>query len=144
MARLHPSRLVAVEADARLAAHLEARLADPRVAVVADGFVEASLAGPFDLACSAAAFHWLDPVPAFAKLRRLLRPGATLALWWNSYRPPGAADLADATVPLLAHVPLAPSADIRRASFRENLCSTVLVTVGAVSFTKKTLINNKT
>src|SRR3546814_7640112 len=33
MARLHPSRLVAVEADARLAAHLEARLADPRVAV---------------------------------------------------------------------------------------------------------------
>src|SRR3546814_6598780 len=73
MARLHPSRLVAVEADARLAAHLEARLADPRVAVVADGFVEASLAGPFDLACSAAAFHWLAPVPAFAKLRRLLR-----------------------------------------------------------------------
>ncbi|MBB5705924.1 class I SAM-dependent methyltransferase [Sphingopyxis panaciterrulae] len=109
MARLHPSRLVAVEADARLAAHLEARLADPRVAVVADGFVEASLAGPFDLACSAAAFHWLDPVPAFAKLRRLLRPGATLALWWNSYRQPGEDDLADAIVPLLADVPLAPS-----------------------------------
>src|SRR3546814_16126255 len=43
MARLHPSRLVAVEADARLAGHLEARLADPRVAGVADGFVEASL-----------------------------------------------------------------------------------------------------
>jgi SAM-dependent methyltransferase len=107
--RLNPRRLVAVEPDARLAQHLLRRFDDPRLTIVAAGFVEAELEGAYDLACSAAAFHWLEPKPAFAKLRRVLRPGATLALWWNTYRQPNEDQLADAVIPLLADVPLAPS-----------------------------------
>ena len=107
--RLNPARLVAVEADPALAVHLAEAIDDPRLTVVAQGFVESWIDGPFDLACSAAAFHWLEPEPAFARLRGLLRPGATLALWWNSYRQPGADAFADAVMPLLADIDLAPS-----------------------------------
>ncbi|MGV2495305.1 class I SAM-dependent methyltransferase [Pelagerythrobacter aerophilus] len=107
--RLNPERLVAVEADARLAAYLEETIRDPRVSVVSAGFIEAALVGSFDLACSAAAFHWLEPEAALAKLRCSMRPGATLALWWNTYRERGEDELADAVIPLLADVALAPS-----------------------------------
>jgi len=107
--RIGPERLVAVEPDPKLAEHLRARFAGSPLTVVGGGFVEAPVEGPFDLACSAAAFHWLEPGPAYAKLRRLLRPGATLALWWNTYRQRGEDELADAVMPLLADVALAPS-----------------------------------
>lgn len=107
---LDPQRLVAVEADPALAAHLAETIDDPRLHVVEHGFVDAPIAGRFDLACSAAAFHWLEPVPAFARLRELLSPGATLALWWNVYRQVGAGDpFADAVTPLLADIDLPPS-----------------------------------
>lgn len=107
---LDPQRLVAVEADPALAAHLAETIDDPRLHVVEHGFVDAPIAGRFDLACSAAAFHWLEPVPAFARLRELLLPGATLALWWNVYRQVGAGDpFADAVTPLLADIDLPPS-----------------------------------
>lgn len=109
LTRLNPVRVTAVEADARLADHLGTAVTDPRLTVVSGGFVEAPVGGRFDLACSAAAFHWLDPEPAFAKLRRLLRPGGTLALWWNTYRQPGEDALADAVVPMLSDLALAPS-----------------------------------
>lgn len=105
-----PARLTAVEADAALAAHLREAVEDSRLEIVTAGFVEAAVSGVFDLACSAAAFHWLEPEPAFAKLRGLLRPGATLALWWNVYRQAGVGDaFADAVTPLLAGIDLPPS-----------------------------------
>lgn len=107
---LDPQRLVVVEADPALAAHLAETIDDPRLHIVEHGFVDAPVAGRFDLACSAAAFHWLEPAPAFARLRELLLPGATLALWWNVYRQVGAGDpFADAITPLLADIDLPPS-----------------------------------
>ena len=110
LARLDPDALVAVEADRELAAHLTASIPDPRLTVIQLGFEQAELAGPFDLACCAAAFHWLDPEPALAKLLRILRPGGTLALWWNTYRQAGIGDaFADAVTPLIAALPLPPS-----------------------------------
>jgi SAM-dependent methyltransferase len=39
--------------------------------------------GHFDLACSAQAWHWLDPAIRLHKAHDLLRPGGWLALWWN-------------------------------------------------------------
>lgn len=107
--KLAPAELVAVEPDPALAAHLRETITTPRFSVVTGGFVEAEVDGMFDLACAAASFHWLEPEPALAKLRRLLRPGATIALWWNTYRQRGADAFADAVAPLLEDVDLAPS-----------------------------------
>ena len=38
----------------------------------------------FDLIISAQAWHWVDPVVGVPKAARLLRPGGTIALFWNS------------------------------------------------------------
>ena len=40
-------------------------------------------AGPFDLACSAQAWHWLHPAVRLHKAHALLRRGGWLTLWWN-------------------------------------------------------------
>lgn len=39
----------------------------------------------FDLITSAQAWHWVDPVEGARKAVRLLRPGGTLALFWNMH-----------------------------------------------------------
>jgi len=39
--------------------------------------------GAYDLLVSAQAWHWVDPVVAMPKAAALLRPGGTLALFWN-------------------------------------------------------------
>ncbi len=47
-------------------------------------FEQARLAeSSFDLIYSATAFHWIKPDLAFPKAYRLLKPGKTLALFWN-------------------------------------------------------------
>ena len=110
LAKLAPERLTAVEPDSSLAAHLRAEIIDPRFQVVQDGFLTATLDSGYDLACSAASFHWMEPQAALAKLRAILRPGATLALWWNVYRQVGVGDaFADAVTNLLQDVDLPPS-----------------------------------
>jgi SAM-dependent methyltransferase len=39
--------------------------------------------GAFDVVCGAQMWHWVDPEVAAAEVRRVLRPGGTLAVWWN-------------------------------------------------------------
>ncbi len=46
--------------------------------------------GSFDLAVSATAFHWVDPVVGYPKVAHALAPGGALALFWN--RPDPAAE----------------------------------------------------
>ena len=41
--------------------------------------------GYFDLAVSATAFHWLDPAVAYPKVATSLKPGGTIALFWNEH-----------------------------------------------------------
>jgi SAM-dependent methyltransferase len=36
----------------------------------------------FDLACCATAWHWVDAGESVAQVRRVVRPGGLLALWW--------------------------------------------------------------
>lgn len=95
--------VTAIEPDARLAAWLRGRLADPRLTLVEAPFETAALAeGAFDLGYAATSFHWLDMGPALAKVRRLLRPGGGWAMWWNVYMDPTRPDpFRDAVSPMM-------------------------------------------
>lgn len=105
-----PVELVVVEPDAALVRYLSEQFEDPRLTLVNSTFPDDHVAGPFDLIACAAAFHWMEPVAALARIRRLLRPGGVWAVWWNSYRNPGHGDaFAQAVTPILAGVALPPS-----------------------------------
>ena len=76
------AHVTAVEPGADLAAILTA---DHGVDVVVADFETADLRGPFDLAVAATSLHWLDPATAIPKLGALIRPGGSLAAWWNEF-----------------------------------------------------------
>lgn len=111
---IQPDLYVGVEPDGHLGEHLTGLLgkagAGTATEVVIGRFEDFTSDKRFDLACCAAAFHWLDPEQAFRKLRQILRPGGTLAIWWNCYRQKGIGDaFADRVDPLLSRITLAPS-----------------------------------
>ena len=110
-----PNRVVAVEPDPALVSFTLRRLADPRLTMVTAAFPEAAVAGEFDLIACAAAFHWMDPEPALARIKELLAPSGLWAMWWHSYRNPGRGDeLADLVTPLLRQIALPPSDTLLR------------------------------
>jgi len=111
----NPSKLVAVEPDPALVAFTERRLSDPRLAMVNASFPDAPINGEFDLIACAAAFHWMEPTSALARVKELLAPAGTWAMWWHSYRNPGRGDeLADLITPLLRELALPPSDTLLR------------------------------
>ncbi len=103
MLELGLGSVVGVEPDARLADYLRAEIADPRLRLEVATFEAAALPeGGFDLGYAATSFHWLDTVPALAKVARLLRPGGWWAMWWNIYQDPDRPDpFRDAVTPLI-------------------------------------------
>ncbi len=80
-------RILCVEIGENLAAVARRNLADYPLAEVRTGDFEYYPVpeGAFDLAVSATAFHWLDPVRAYPKTNRALRPGGAIALFWNEH-----------------------------------------------------------
>ena len=80
-------RVLCVELGENLAAVARRNLASyPRAEVLTADFGDVPLPeGVFDLAISATAFHWLDPAVAYPKVARALRPGGTIALFWNEH-----------------------------------------------------------
>ncbi len=79
--------LAAIEPDGAMAAMLRQEIADPRLQVIESGFLDAPLPpAAADLAAAACSFHWVDPDRGYARLRTIVRPGGTVALWWHSYR----------------------------------------------------------
>lgn len=110
-----PGTIVAVEPDAALVAFTERRLSDPRLTMINAPFPDASVDGAFDLVACAAAFHWMDPVKALARVKELLTDEGLWAMWWHSYRNPGRGDeLADLITPLLREIALPPSDTLLR------------------------------
>lgn len=77
-------RIVAVELGERLARYAATRTAGMDVWVEPGAFEDWPLpAEPFDLLYSASAFHWISPACRYVKAAKALRPGGTLALFWN-------------------------------------------------------------
>ena len=78
-------RISCVELGENLADLARRKLAGyPKVGVETGDFEKHPvLEGVFDLAVSATAFHWLDPKVAYPKVARALRPGGSVALFWN-------------------------------------------------------------
>ncbi len=42
----------------------------------------------YDIVIAAQAWHWVDPAAGAAKAVQVLRPGGTLAVFWNAFDPP--------------------------------------------------------
>lgn len=81
--------VVAVEPGPALAGMLTQRLGGERLTVVVNDFEAAAVPpGPYQLAVSATAFHWLDPAIALPKLAGLLGPGGWLVVWWTVFGDP--------------------------------------------------------
>jgi SAM-dependent methyltransferase len=80
--------LTAIDLGAAMVAAARRNVTDPMVTFQACSFEEFAGSGPFDLVVSATAFHWVDPVVAWAKTARLLRPGGWLALLSNGEKYP--------------------------------------------------------
>lgn len=89
---LAPIHLTMIEPDPRLCIFLEQRFARPDTRIICAPFPDVNIEGKFDLIACAAAFHWMEPVPALAKVKSLLAPGGVWAMWWNSYFGHGEAD----------------------------------------------------
>lgn len=79
------ARLVAVDPDIGMLRRLTA--ISPQIpAVVARGEDLPLRAEVADLVVCATAWHWLDTGAALEQIRRVLRPGGYLALWWANHR----------------------------------------------------------
>jgi SAM-dependent methyltransferase len=109
--KLGAGSIVAVEPDARLAAHLVERVKSAAVEVIAKPFEEVQLApASFDLAISATAFHWLEQASALRKVADLLRPGGGWAMWWTVFGDLDQPDaFQEASEPLFKGLLLGPS-----------------------------------
>jgi SAM-dependent methyltransferase len=74
-----------VELGANMAAAARKNLAQyPKVKVAIGSFEEIPLKETaYDLVISATAFHWVDPKIGYLKVAKILKPGGTIALFWN-------------------------------------------------------------
>ncbi|WP_298164418.1 trans-aconitate 2-methyltransferase [Novosphingobium sp.] len=83
--RLSPRQLALLEPDHRLCDFLQSRFAQAQPEVICGTFPDPRVEGSFDLIACAAAFHWMEPDVALVRIRKLLAPGGTWAMWWNCY-----------------------------------------------------------
>lgn len=77
--------VTAVELGSDLAEYTSAKFASyNNFSIINADFIEADLkSGYYDLIYCATAFHWLPQDEALNKVKRLLKPNGTLALFWN-------------------------------------------------------------
>jgi len=86
------ARVVAVEPDQNMAAHLAAAVSSD-VEIIPGTFEQAPLPQDrFDLAVAATSFHWVDQGAGIPKLGRVIRPGGWAAVWWTIFDDPGRPD----------------------------------------------------
>lgn len=79
-------RMVCLEPGEQLAMFARHKLETyPRVHIEQRTFETFQSEEHFDVIFSATAFHWVDPEIRFQKVAELLKPGGTLAVWWNTH-----------------------------------------------------------
>ena len=91
LARRGARRITALEPHPRLAELLvsKSKSSNAPVEVRVETLEEADLPdASFDLVVSATAFHWVDETLGLEIVRRALRPGAAIALWWSVFGDP--------------------------------------------------------
>jgi SAM-dependent methyltransferase len=86
------ARVVAVEPDQNMAAHLAAAVSGD-LEIIRGTFEQAPLPQDrFDLAVAATSFHWVDQDAGMPKLGRVIRPGGWAAVWWTIFDDPDRQD----------------------------------------------------
>ena len=76
--------VVAVEAGRNLASFVREKFSEyPNFRVVHSDFEAFEPEERFDLVFSATAFHWIPEEIGYPKVKRLLKPGGAVALFWN-------------------------------------------------------------
>jgi SAM-dependent methyltransferase len=77
---------MAVEPDPALARHLVGRFHSERLSIINASFEDANLAdASADLLVAATAFHWVAQGRGMAAIRRIMRPGGWVMLWWRLF-----------------------------------------------------------
>ena len=99
----HGAEVTAVELSEELAAVLREKLSDRQLSVLVGSFEEVELPpSSFDLVAAATSFHWVPPARGLQRAADVLRPGGSIALWWNYYGDPARPDpFHDALTPVL-------------------------------------------
>ncbi|MEM6421241.1 MAG: class I SAM-dependent methyltransferase [Pseudomonadota bacterium] len=89
-----PTRLTAIEPDARMAERLSQLDPGASALEVRVGRFEEAVLAPeaYDLGVAATSFHWCDTAVASRLAFDALRPGGVLALFWNRYQTVEGAD----------------------------------------------------
>jgi SAM-dependent methyltransferase len=76
--------VTAVEAGLNLAEYVQKKFSvRPNFTVVCSDFESFEPGEQYDLVYSATAFHWIGEETGYPKVKRLLKPGGTAALFWN-------------------------------------------------------------
>ena len=100
--------VMAVEVGDEFASMLRARFESRALDLVTGEFETVDVGSePFDLVAAATSFHWIAPGPGIERAASLLRPGGSLALWWNHFGDPDRPDpFREAVQPVLQqHAP---------------------------------------
>ncbi|BEP13076.1 class I SAM-dependent methyltransferase [Acidothermaceae bacterium B102] len=81
----HGLAVHAIEPDPLMAAVLRERV--PSAEVTVGSFEQTPTDGAYDLLVSAQAWHWVDPLVRWTRAEEVLRPGGSMALFWNHDHP---------------------------------------------------------
>lgn len=83
------AEVTGVEPNAAMAAYLQQTVDHNGLGVVIAPFEDAHLAeNAFDLAVAATSIHWVDQRVGTEKLRRVVRPGGWVSIWWMLFEDP--------------------------------------------------------
>ncbi|MDQ4019422.1 MAG: methyltransferase domain-containing protein [Actinomycetota bacterium] len=118
------AEVVAVEPDPALAARLQGQRGVSRAEVVCGSFEDVALPkSHFDVVVAAMSFHWVNQDVGLPKLRRVVRSGGWVALWWTVFGDPSRPDPFDEATRHLTDALVSDTAAEKRAPFELDVAS---------------------